>query len=161
LNIWSGDVLIGIGRLFDVVLRPGDNKLPIDVTIDLQTVISNIDQIISFQSQYLEKGVLRIGASGNSTIYNGYHIPYYEQVFRDMHVYADIPSAKFLIDSFPDLLDCPPQSECSDLTYQLKDMDLADGLELVKKLATKNRSQLEKNDWINIESVQDLLSLPY
>jgi hypothetical protein len=99
-----GDVIVGQGYLQNVVLVPGNNTLPIRAIFDLKTAIQNLPAILAAESGALADGNLRISASGNSTVVNGLHIPYYEAVLNSLVVTGEIPVAKLLVGSLQNLL---------------------------------------------------------
>lgn len=99
-----GGVIVGQGRLENVLLVPGNNTVAIRATFDLKTAIQNLPAIIAAEGQALVKGNVLISASGNSTVYNGVHIPYYETVLNSLVITGEIPLVKVLIDSLQETL---------------------------------------------------------
>lgn len=86
-----GDLNIGYGTLYNVVLYPGNNTLPFTGSLNLKTLIQNIVPIIKSESSALLDGNLGLSASGNSTIYDGYHIPYYEDILNNLTLSGEVP----------------------------------------------------------------------
>jgi hypothetical protein len=99
-----GGLIIGNGRLQNVVLSPGNNTLSIKATVDLKTAIQNLPIILLSQANALKSGNLEVSASGNSTICNGQHIPYYETVLNKLVVTAQLPVIQLLVDSLSGFL---------------------------------------------------------
>lgn len=66
---------IGIATLRDVVLRPGLNTFSMLATTNQTAVVGLIF------GPY-KSGILPIDIVGNSTVYNGQHIPWYEQALQ-------------------------------------------------------------------------------
>jgi hypothetical protein len=118
--MYSGDLLIGEGRLYNVTLRPGHNKVPIRATLDVPTVLSNLPEVLQSQAQALSSGNLRIGASGNSTICYGKHIPYYEKVLNGLHLSTDVPIVQILKGFLKGSFSCGGKSGCSNLANSLR-----------------------------------------
>jgi hypothetical protein len=94
-----GNVTVGQGRIQNVMLVPGPNLVPIRATLDIKTAFQNLPQIIASQAGSLAKGNITISASGNSTVYNGLHIPYYEAVLNNLLVTGEVPLIKLLAGS--------------------------------------------------------------
>lgn len=99
-----GGLNIGSGRLYNVVLHPGNNTVAIKATVDIKAAIQNLPTILLSQSNALKSGNLEVSASGNSTICNGQHIPYYEAVLNKLVVTADLPVVQLLIDTLSGFL---------------------------------------------------------
>lgn len=91
LNILSGSILIGNVYLQDVVAPPGNTTMMFTGEIFFSDIISNIGPIISSQATAIRDGNLNISASGNSSIINGQHIGYVENVLNKQHLSAEIP----------------------------------------------------------------------
>jgi hypothetical protein len=99
-----GDLNIGYGTLYNVVLYPGNNTLPFTGNLNLQTLIQNIVPIIESESSALLDGNLELSASGNSTIYDGYHIPYYEDILNNLTLSGEVPIMTLLEDTLGSFL---------------------------------------------------------
>lgn len=104
LNMIVGGVTIGHGFLDNVALSPGNNTVPIRAIVDLKTLIQNLPTILAAEANSLTNGNVLISASGNSTIYNGLHIPYYEVVLNNLFLTGEMPIIKLLIDSLQQYL---------------------------------------------------------
>jgi len=104
LNMIIGGITVGQGRINNILLHPGNNTIPIAATVNIKTVLQNLPLILSSQVSALKSGNLEVTASGNSTIYNGLHIPYYEQVLNKLMVSAQVPIVQILIDSLQEFL---------------------------------------------------------
>lgn len=99
-----GDLNIGYGTLYNIVLYPGNNSLPFTGYLDIPTLIKNIIPIIGSESSALLDGNLELSASGNSTIYDGYHIPYYEDILNNLTLSSEVPILKLLEGTLGSLL---------------------------------------------------------
>ncbi|OJJ34567.1 hypothetical protein ASPWEDRAFT_173978 [Aspergillus wentii DTO 134E9] len=99
LNLKTAGLIIGQGFLDNVVLKPGNNSMPLRATLSIQTVLENILDILSAQKSALTDGELEICASVNSTVYNGKHITYYEEVLNSLTLTARVPIIKVLTDT--------------------------------------------------------------
>ncbi|KAI0166456.1 hypothetical protein GGR57DRAFT_446789 [Xylariaceae sp. FL1272] len=82
LNLYSGDVNLGIVTIFDAVLPPGNNTRNFYGTLYLDQLVPNLGQILDSQAHALALGNIELNATGNATMYNGVHIPYVEQVLN-------------------------------------------------------------------------------
>lgn len=90
---------MGQGRIENVLLVPGNNTVPIRATFDLKTAIQNLGAILQAESDALTQGNILISASGNSTVYNGLHIPYIEAVLNNVFLTGEVPLIKILVDT--------------------------------------------------------------
>jgi hypothetical protein len=99
-----GNLTVGQGRLQNVLLVPGNNTLPIRATFDIKTAFQNLPALLAAESGALTNGNVLISASGNSTIYNGLHIPYYENILNNLVVTGEVPLVKLLVGSLQNLL---------------------------------------------------------
>jgi len=94
-----GNVTMGQGRIDNVFLVPGNNTVPIRATFDIKTAIQHLGVILQAESDALTKGNVVISASGNSTVYNGVHIPYYEAILNNVFLTGEVPLIKILVDT--------------------------------------------------------------
>jgi hypothetical protein len=94
-----GGVVIGQGRINNVLLAPGNNTVPLSATVDLKTAIENLPTLLQAEATSLVNGNIVVSASGNSTIFNGVHIPYYEQVLNNLVITGEVPLIQILVDS--------------------------------------------------------------
>lgn len=60
-------------------------------------MIESFSQIFSSQKEAILNGDIQLSASGNSTIYNGNHISYYEAILNDLTLTARVPIMKALL----------------------------------------------------------------
>jgi len=104
LNMIVGGLIIGQGRIDNIVLKPGNNTVPIRATLAISKALQNLPTIIGSQVNALKNGNLEVSASGNSTIYNGQHIDYYEKVLNGLVVTGQVPIIQILLDSAKEFL---------------------------------------------------------
>ncbi|KAJ6000851.1 hypothetical protein N7481_001260 [Penicillium waksmanii] len=105
LNLKSSDLVIGQATILDILLRPGNNNVSLRGTLDIKTVLDNLEVIMEAQSDALKDGVIELSASGNSTIYNGIHIPYYEEILSSLTLTTRVSVLGVLGDTVQGLLD--------------------------------------------------------
>ncbi|KAI2602467.1 hypothetical protein GGR54DRAFT_645025 [Hypoxylon sp. NC1633] len=116
LNLFSGDLRIGLITVYDVVLPHGNNSLYFNGELFLDTLFHNIGTVLSSQGDALNEGNIQINATGNATVVDGQHIGFIEAILNKRTVTSSIPVTKLLgdlISSFtngsqvdlPDLLD--------------------------------------------------------
>lgn len=103
-----GGIVVGQGRIQNVMLTPGNNSIPIRATLDIKTALANLPAIFASQVNALKAGNVEISASGNSTIYNGQHIDYYETVLNKLVVTGQVPIVQLLIDTAAEFLGADP-----------------------------------------------------
>lgn len=96
LNILSGSILIGNAHLLDVVVPPGNTTLSFRGEIFLSDILKNIGPIISSQASAIKNGNIEISASGNSSIVNGQHIGYVENVLNSQHLSSEVSIIELL-----------------------------------------------------------------
>ncbi|OBT61226.1 hypothetical protein VE03_08700 [Pseudogymnoascus sp. 23342-1-I1] len=104
LNIMVGGILLGNATMKNVYLVPGNNTVPARGIVNLKTAIMNLPAILSSQVGALAKGNIEMSASGNSTIYNGQHIEYYEKVLNKLVLTTQMPILSILTDSLQGIL---------------------------------------------------------
>ena len=66
---------IGNATVFDLVLRPGSNTVPMQATADQAAVLKLV------AGKYRD-GKLPLTVTGQSVVYNGQHLPYYEAALK-------------------------------------------------------------------------------
>lgn len=104
LNVLAGDFNVGQGMLDNVVLTPGNNTVPIRGNLDIESVLENLGALMDSQSEAMNRGNVAISASGNSTVYNGVHIPYLEEVLNNLTLTAEVPILGIVAGSMGDFL---------------------------------------------------------
>ena len=97
MNLKSDDLILGQATIFNVLLKPGNNTVSLRGHLEIHTVIENFSQIFSSQKDAILDGDIQLSASGNSTIYNGHHISYYEEILNDLTLTARVPIMKALL----------------------------------------------------------------
>ncbi|KAJ5403185.1 hypothetical protein N7509_003056 [Penicillium cosmopolitanum] len=105
LNLKTSDLVIGQATILDVLLRPGNNKVSLRGTLDINTVLDNLEVIMEAQSDALKDGDIELSASGNSTMYNGIHISYYEEILSNLTLTTRVSILGVLGDTVQGLLD--------------------------------------------------------
>lgn len=104
LNLRSSDLIIGQATILNVLLKPGNNTVALRGRVEISTVLDNLSEILGAQKTALGDGELELSASGNSTIYDGVHIKYYEQVLNNLTLVARVPILQVLGDTLDGLL---------------------------------------------------------
>ena len=74
---------IGNTTIDNMVLAPGDNYLPMRGSSDQGAVINLI-------STKYKNGILPITVVGNSVVYDGQHLPYYEEALKTANLTASL-----------------------------------------------------------------------
>lgn len=77
--------------------------MPLRATLNIRTVLENLLDIVGAQASALMDGKIEISASGNSTVYNGQHIPYFEEVLNNLTITARVPIMTILSDTLSGL----------------------------------------------------------
>jgi hypothetical protein len=99
VNIQSADLILGQAAAYDLVLKPGNNTVNVSGWIDLGTVLENLTEFLSTQTKALEEGDIEISVTGNSTIYKGHHIGYYEEILNNLTLATRVPFMNLLVDT--------------------------------------------------------------
>ncbi|KAJ8107868.1 hypothetical protein ONZ43_g6599 [Nemania bipapillata] len=97
-NVFSGDIKIGYISIYDVTLPPGNNTRDFDGQLYLKELLPNLGAILDSQAAPLADGNIELRAVGNSTMVNGMHIGYIEQVLNSKTLVATMPAIKLLGD---------------------------------------------------------------
>lgn len=69
---------MGQAYLDDVVLKPGENTLPLTATVDAIAIFN----AFLASNNTSQGGVMPFVISGNSSVYNGQHLPYFTEALR-------------------------------------------------------------------------------
>ncbi|OJD15024.1 hypothetical protein AJ78_04679 [Emergomyces pasteurianus Ep9510] len=96
LGLFSGNIPLGQVVIYDTLLKPGNNTVNGDCRIDIKSAIANIKPILDGQKEALSEGNLDLTLYGNSTIYNGKHIPYFEDVLNNLTLRTTLSIIKLL-----------------------------------------------------------------
>jgi len=127
LNMIVGDLVIGQATMLNVLLLPGNNTLQITGIIDIKTAFENLAQILAAQSNALKSGNIEITATGNTVVFNGEHITYYENVLKNVRLTASMPILSILTDSLGGLIGSN-STLITGLTQVLNSTDVLSGL---------------------------------
>jgi hypothetical protein len=104
LNLIVGGVVIGQATILNALLTPGNNTVQARGTADIKTALKNLAVILKSQIMPLMNGNVEISASGNSTIYQGQHIPYFEDVLNNLTLTTQTPLLSLLLGSVGGIL---------------------------------------------------------
>ncbi|KAJ5934088.1 hypothetical protein N7466_003635 [Penicillium verhagenii] len=119
LNLRSSELLVGQATITDVLLKPGNNSVSMRGTLDIPTIIDNIAGIISSQQTALLQGKLQLSASGNSTIYDGVHISYYEEVLNNLTITTQVPILEVLSGTLQNLVSTDNNSTLANIVKNI------------------------------------------
>ncbi|KAI6588033.1 hypothetical protein MCOR06_006092 [Pyricularia oryzae] len=81
-NMWSGPVRLGTVDVHDVLAAPGDNLFDFRGVLLLRDLLPNLGAILASQASALGRGSIVLGVSGNSTVVNGRHVAFFEEVLN-------------------------------------------------------------------------------
>ncbi|KFY41395.1 hypothetical protein V494_03015 [Pseudogymnoascus sp. VKM F-4513 (FW-928)] len=109
-NMMIGGITLGKANIENVILSPGNNTVAARCTLDVKKALANLRQILASQKGILSTGSLAISASGNSTIYNGQHLDYYEDVLKQLTLTTQLALLPVLFDSLRGILGSQPDS---------------------------------------------------
>lgn len=98
LNLFSGDVRLGLITIFDVVIPPGNNTRSFSGELFLHDLVQNFGKVLDAQTDALNDGKIRIDAVGNATVVNGQHIPFVEAILNKKRVTSYVSIIKLASD---------------------------------------------------------------
>ncbi|KAI0911493.1 hypothetical protein F4823DRAFT_585991 [Ustulina deusta] len=98
LDLFSGDTKLGFVNIYDVILPPGNNTRNFDGQLYLTELIPNLGAILDSQSAALADGNIELTAIGNSTMVNGVHIGYIEQVLNKKSLVSTVSVVNLISD---------------------------------------------------------------
>jgi hypothetical protein len=127
LNVLVGGFRIGTARLYDVVIKPGNNTLPARVDADVKAAFANISGILESQSEFLKRGTVELTAVGNSTTYKGKRLEYYEASLNRLELRDELSILGVLTDTLGGFLSDNP-GLLRNLTTSLNGTAIAEAL---------------------------------
>jgi hypothetical protein len=83
MNLAVDGTPIGTSLLPDLVLKPGENRVP------MQSTVQQIEVIKLIKGKY-HNGVIPLEIKGNSSVYNGEHLEYYEKAIQNNVIKLDL-----------------------------------------------------------------------
>jgi hypothetical protein len=90
-NNYVGNVSIGNTTIYNLLLRPGPNYYPVVAYVDLLAVLGLIGPNATY-----EKKNLPITIVGNSSVYHGVHLEYYEYALKAVNQTTSLNTTKAL-----------------------------------------------------------------
>jgi hypothetical protein len=127
LNVMVGGFQIGTARLYDVVIKPGNNTLPARVDADVKAAFANISGILESQSEFLRRGTVELTAVGNSTSYQGKRLEYYEASLNRLELRDELSILSVITDTLGGFLSDNP-GMLGDLTSSLNVTAISEAL---------------------------------
>ncbi|KAJ5106106.1 hypothetical protein N7456_002781 [Penicillium angulare] len=122
LNLQSFNLDIGQATILNAVLKPGNNTVSLRGKLYIDTLVDNISEIVSSQRESLLNGTVQLSASGNSTIYNGVHIPYYEKVLNNLTLTTQVPILEVLTGTLEGLLNQSNNSTLASIVQNITEV---------------------------------------
>ena len=71
----------------------------------MHKILDNLSDILASQKDALQKGDLDLTVTGNTTTYNGVHIPYYETILRGLDLSTLVPIMKLVFGTVEGIVD--------------------------------------------------------
>ncbi|KAK2738414.1 hypothetical protein FQN55_000540 [Onygenales sp. PD_40] len=105
-SVTLGEVTIGVmvgdiklGRAFVAVndIVPGNNTFFVKGMVDVGNIEEDITPILKTEVPYLKKGLIMASAAGETVVYRGKHLPYWEKAFQSIKVSATRPVKPLLM----------------------------------------------------------------
>lgn len=91
LDIKSGDLPIGNATVKGLTLKPGNNTLPLEGILDLNTIITNLGAVLKSQTSLFTTGDLSLTTYTRSVVWDGAEVPYYTKVMSELPLVAKVP----------------------------------------------------------------------
>ncbi|PCH06625.1 Protein of unknown function DUF3712 [Penicillium occitanis (nom. inval.)] len=104
LNLQAGGLILGQAVIDNVVLTPGNNTVSLRGSVSIEKILQNLATIIEAEKDAILGGNIALSASGNSTVYNGAHIPYYEEVLNNLVITAQVSIVSLITDTIGGLV---------------------------------------------------------
>ncbi|KAK9776814.1 hypothetical protein AB5N19_10692 [Seiridium cardinale] len=98
LNLFSGDVRLGLITIFNVNIPPGNNTCNFTGELYLHDLVANFGKVLDSQTDALNDGKVQIDAVGNMTVVNGQRIPFIESVLNNKRVTSYVSVIKLASD---------------------------------------------------------------
>lgn len=124
-NLFSGNLNIGYVNIDNAFLTSGNNSFPLYGFLDLPVLIKNIGTVLSGQKEHIKNGELMISVTGNSTVYNGQHLTYYEEVFQNSNLSTLLPISRVLTGTAQNIMKGGKGASLGDIIKQL-DLNLTE-----------------------------------
>jgi hypothetical protein len=105
--------------MHNVVLKPGNNTVSLRGSLDVNAITENLSDILTSQRTALLQGKFQLSASGNSTIYNGVHISYYEEILNNLTLTAQVSVLEVLTGTLENLLNNGNNSPLSKIVHNI------------------------------------------
>ncbi|KAL2859325.1 hypothetical protein BJX68DRAFT_261763 [Aspergillus pseudodeflectus] len=86
LNAMIGDFIIGEGRVSVANIIPGKNTFDVDAKLNITNIQNNINAIMAIELPYLKREQIIVSASVTSVVYEGEHLPYWEEAFGRLEI---------------------------------------------------------------------------
>jgi hypothetical protein len=102
-----GSLQLGTATIAGLVLKPGNNTVPLTGKVDIQAVINNLEQVLLLQEPGLEKGALIFNSTMNSTTYNGIHLTNFEKAFNGLVLTASVSCGSCLTMKYANPIQLP------------------------------------------------------
>ncbi|KAI6354769.1 hypothetical protein MCOR25_008456 [Pyricularia grisea] len=104
-NMWSGPVMLGTVEVHNVLAVPGDNFFDFRGVLFLHDLLPNIGAILASQASALGRGNIVLGVSGNSTMVNGEHVAFFEEVLNKERFETELSVVSVLMQVLGGLID--------------------------------------------------------
>jgi hypothetical protein len=97
-------LVLGQGTIKNATIAPGNNTVDFAGVVDYGTLINNVGNILNDEADALAAGNLALNANGNSTVYKGTHLKYYETILNNMTLGAEVPVTQLVVGTVGGLL---------------------------------------------------------
>lgn len=147
-----GGLILGQAAIDNIVLTPGNNTVSLRGTVSIETILQNLGMIIDAEKDAILSGNIALSASGNSTVYNGVHITYYEEVLNNLVITAQVSIVSLITDTIGGLLQKNSSSITSAISSFLGNSTTQEVTDLdskVTQLVNYVVASREKQNWLD------------
>lgn len=99
-----GKIAVGNATIDALTLKPGNQTYKLEARAFFDVVSENIEELLRIEYPYLRQGLVAAGVRGKSVVYNGQHLPYWEEALRTIDLVATRDAKSILKQALPGTL---------------------------------------------------------
>ena len=104
LVLRSGNIILGLTTVMDLVLIPGNHSYYTRTILDLRALIFNLPTLLVQQIDSLKQGYMAVNVTGVDNVSNGQHLPYFTYALSHLDAPVKIPFVDLLNNTIQPLL---------------------------------------------------------
>ena len=146
LDIKSGDLVIGNATLENLIIKPGNNVVPLTAILDIPTILKNLGNVLKTQASALRTGNLTLDTISKSVTWNGTLVPYYTDAMSKLTLTANVPIVTTLRNTIKNLLGGSDGKNLTEIIQSLNDSGSSSNGDSILADLRQGIDQLEGND---------------